>query len=236
MRYLIIDDDADFAEILKRKLEASPLFRKDMDTADIETAAGTQAEAAAKNADVLFADIVLEDGGGNGMDFVKKVNEANPDCTVIYVTSYLKYATEVYDTRHAYFIYKPELDKRLDKALRRALEQRAAEPKKYTIFFNGHTTVVNCPDIVYIEQHGRLSYIVCASGTQQTYKKLDAVMEELGGGEFYRCHKSFAVNLSHVRTYERDAFIMDTGAEVKISRAHVDEARAAFAAWSVRRD
>ena len=164
------------------------------------------------------------------------MNKLNPACRVIFVTAYPEYHSDVYDAEHQYFIAKPELDARLDAAMRKAGQTvNSLKHAKLALTFNGHTDSVEPDDIVFIEQHGRVCTIVCVGGRYAVYKKLDAILEELHSEDFYSCHKSFAVNFLHTDSFDLDAFVMDTGAKVRISRTHKSEARAAFARWCARR-
>lgn len=52
--------------------------------------------------DVAVVDIQM--GEMSGIELAKRINEALPQCAVIFATSYLGFATEVYETEHAYFI------------------------------------------------------------------------------------------------------------------------------------
>ena len=44
-----------------------------------------------------------------------------PFCQIIFLSSYLSYATEVYETEHIYFILKSQLHQRIGPALHQAL-------------------------------------------------------------------------------------------------------------------
>lgn len=234
MNYLIVDDDPDFAGILRGRLENSRYFRTESDTVRVVTRAEELTTPLLLSSEVIFADICL--GGRNraGIDLAARLSSVNPDCRVIFISSYLKYATDVYDTDHIYFIYKPELDKRLDNALARALTSGGREPRLLSVSFNGRETAVRHTEILYIEQYGRVANIVCAGRTLQTYKKLDELVQALDDPDFCRCHKSYAVNLSHVCAFAGSTIRVDGGAVVKVSRSHASETRAAFADYCAR--
>ena len=70
--------------------------------------------------DIIFMDINLENSSASGIDLIHKVNFLNPSCQVIYISQYLEYASDVYDTRHTYFMNKERLSELLGKALHTA--------------------------------------------------------------------------------------------------------------------
>ena len=54
--------------------------------------------------DAVFLDIEL--GRANGIFVAKKLNKVRPNCKIIYMTNYLHYATEIYNTEHIWFVIK----------------------------------------------------------------------------------------------------------------------------------
>lgn len=232
MNYMIVDDDADFAARLKRRLESSPQYSPGTDKIYTASAADRISAAAIRRTGVWFLDILFRDDADGGISLASRINGGCPEAQIIYITSYLKYASAVYDTEHAYLIYKPELDEQFEKALQKALDRlRLSRPEKYAVTYKGSVCAVSRRDILYIEQHNRICTVVTVGDRLPVYKRLDEIFSELDDSDFYRCHKSFVVNLRHVATYDGGSFIMDSGDAVKISRAHLMEAREAFAAW-----
>ena len=66
--------------------------------------------------------------GMDGIELAKRLNALVPGCAVIFLTAYLSYAPDVYETRHVYFVLKSELDRRIGSALRAALAELEAVP------------------------------------------------------------------------------------------------------------
>ena len=64
--------------------------------------------------------------GMDGIELAKRLNALVPGCAIIFLTAYLSYAPDVYETRHVYFVLKSELDRRIGSALRAALAETAA--------------------------------------------------------------------------------------------------------------
>ena len=54
--------------------------------------------------DIAVLDIQM--GEMDGISLAKRLNALTPSCRIIFVTSYLAFATEVYSTEHVYFILK----------------------------------------------------------------------------------------------------------------------------------
>lgn len=69
--------------------------------------------------DIAVLDIQL--GEMDGISLAKKLNALTPSCRIIFVTSYLAFATEVYSAEHVYFILKSQIDERIGSALEKAV-------------------------------------------------------------------------------------------------------------------
>lgn len=61
--------------------------------------------------DVLFMDIELEKDNGN--ELVKEVNRLWRNCQIAYLTNYLFYAVDIYQTERIYFILKEQFEQRI---------------------------------------------------------------------------------------------------------------------------
>ena len=64
--------------------------------------------------DCVFLDIVMEDNTPRGIEIGTKINERWPYCQIVYLTDYIMYASDVYRTRHTYFVTKQDFDRRAD--------------------------------------------------------------------------------------------------------------------------
>ena len=77
--------------------------------------------AAAENGcpySIVLTDIDLGSDAVNGISLAEKINHISPDTQIIFISQYLQYATAVYETEHAYFIHKQQMEKYLPLALR----------------------------------------------------------------------------------------------------------------------
>ena len=70
--------------------------------------------------DILLLDIEL--GNENGIDLALMVNEVTPYTQIIYITAYMQYVSDVYQSKHTYFIDKEKLDKYFPLAIKQAKE------------------------------------------------------------------------------------------------------------------
>ena len=67
--------------------------------------------------DLCFLDIEM--GEENGIKAAKKLNQLCPSCDIAFLTNYISYATDAYETEHFYYVLKEELPDRLEKIIKR---------------------------------------------------------------------------------------------------------------------
>ena len=183
--------------------------------------------------DLLFSDINLGQAQKTGIEVVKTFQTLQPACQVVYLTNYLTFATEVYDTPHIYFVLKSELEQRLPDVLHKAdllqKQSRVLRLKK-----KGMEVVIAPESIIYCEHHGRMTDIVTTDETFVVYQKISDLMGMLDARNFVRCHMSYIVHLRYVARFQRASFIMKNGQAIPISRNSIGEARRKFSAFSGR--
>lgn len=100
----ICDDDKKWRESCKRTLIGfSTMIDMGMEVMCFSTAEELL-EYKETPLDAVFLDIEL--GRANGIFVAKKLNKVRPNCKIIYMTNYLHYATEIYNTEHIWFVIK----------------------------------------------------------------------------------------------------------------------------------
>ena len=67
--------------------------------------------------------------------------------------------------------------------------------------------------------------------TYQIYEKLDRLEELLSGYGFLRTHKSFLVNMKHVRTISNYLVTLDSGEELPVPRLRFRKVKEEFVAY-----
>ena len=162
----------------------------------------------------------------SGIELAQRLHKKLPRCQVIFVSSFLDYATSVYDVEHVYFILKSQMAQRLGPALRRAMDALGAVRTDLLLERDGASYRVPVSEVLYAERVLRKTRVVTTRGDFMTQRTPAQLLEESRG--FIRCHQSYWVNLSRVRCIRDGAFVMESGGYVPISRTYQHPAREAF--------
>lgn len=121
---------------------------------------------------------------------------------------------------------QPEALARTLNRLRHALAQRQAQT--VVIQRGAACEVVPLAQIAYCEVQGRKIYLHQADGVvMDFYDKLEVFARRLDG-RFFRCHRSYLVNLDYVRGCREGLARLADGAEIPVSRLRERDLRQAL--------
>ena len=77
--------------------------------------------------------------------------------------------------------------------------------------------------IVFCEIIDRKIYLNLVSDEVLDYYERIENLETKLGGHFFRCHRSYLINLKHLKGYKNGTAYMDNGKEVPVSRLRSKE-------------
>lgn len=152
----------------------------------------------------------------NGVELAVKLREkfAN-SVTVCYLTSYETAAVDVINrnVEAQAFLVKPVKADELTALIDRFYKSSA---KKRLVLKQGRSNVtVYTNDIIFVEAANKSSIIHFADKTEEFSYLFGELYEAfLEGKSFFKVHRSFAVNLSHVMKYDKNTITMDNGEKI----------------------
>lgn len=158
--------------------------------------------------------------GINGLEMAK---EFCGKSQIIFVTAYKDYALDAFDIGAVHYLVKPVTKERLDLALDRAVDRlEKANDRTLPLSKNGTTQVIFIRDILYCEVFDHQICIHTVDGDYQYSGSLDSLEKKLDE-RFFRCHRSFIVNMSHIIRQENGAATVTGGDKIFISRRKQQE-------------
>lgn len=182
--------------------------------------------------EVLFLDIEIKDE--NGIELAEKINSRWENCQIVYLTNYLYYATEVYHTVHVFFVLKEQFEQKMGEVFSKLLHELDQRKKNLIFSVMGGKEISLFPaEILYFERIRRITVIETVWGEYKTAEKLSEIQKRLPQPDFVRCHNSYIVYLPAAREITRNAFLMENGTEILISRSYAGKVKEAFAKWAL---
>jgi two-component system LytT family response regulator len=235
MKAILVDDEPDGIRTLKKMLEIHCPNVHVAATCSNATAAKQELESI--RPDVVFLDIQMP--GKSGLDLLTEMAEKNFE--VIFVTAHNEYMLQALQYSAADYLLKPVDEDRLIEAVQRVEARMQAEKKEWTetLMHNLNKAgspsemrlclptlkgfiVVKLDDIIYCE--AERSYTIFHLDGKRTVMVSKSLIEYdnlLQDTQFIRIHKSFLINLHHVKEYQRGEggmVIMTNNAEIEVSR------------------
>jgi len=240
IRTILVDDEPRGLNTLKKLLqEYCPEIKVIAECTDAESA---KDKIELLEPQLVFLDISLP--GKTSFDLLSELDKINFE--IIFVTAHNKYALDAFHYSAIDYLMKPIDEDILIDAVRRAVKrvsmnsvnnnvstllhnlQKAQVPQEMKLCIPSLKgfQVVELKDILYCEASGSYTnfffvdkHSICTAKTIHDYEDL---LEDAG---FVRIHKSFLVNLLHVKEYlrgEGGSVILSNGHEVEVARRKKD--------------
>ena len=132
------------------------------------------------------------------------------------------------------YLVKPFRQEEVDRALDWCLEHMPEPLRSLSVYAEREPQEFPLASVLYIEVLGHQSHIHTLRQTVVVRKSLDDLERAVDSPDFFRCHRSFLVNLGHVERIESSDFLMSDGARIPISSANRPRARNIFTDWIYR--
>lgn len=198
--------------------------------------AGSMLRAAeTQRVDLVISDIELADDKNSGIQAVEQLLKKWPDCAVVYLTAYLSYATDIYETKPLYFILKEEYEERIPKAMNRFFRYWQEQMQYISILSDGASTAVPIKKLVYCERKGRTIYLYLEDGRElPTQMSIKELYELLPKEQFSVCHRGFIVNHRFISGTKRMELTLFSGKVLPVGRSCCDSFRENYHNWLER--
>ena len=209
---LLADDEPGMRLILRKKIEKTPGFAIVGEAEDGEALIRLFEKT---HPQVVFLDVDMP--GKTGVECARLIQDQNPACILIFATGHEEYMSDAFEVYAFDYLVKPFRLDRLEQTLRRILElgRRAPEnvqlpaprpaPDKAVsgrlmLRHRDGVSFVDMEDILLVQREDRATVIytdkgerfVLSEGLSETEARLDPEI-------FFRCHKSYIINLRRIR-------------------------------------
>lgn len=172
--------------------------------------------------DMVFLDIKMPPP--DGMQAAQQLRRLGFDGFLIFITILPEYVFKAFEVQAFDYLLKPVQPEALARLLNR-LEQHC---KTVVIQKGAVCEVLPLAQIVYCEVQGRKIYLHQNNGSViDFYDKLEVFAQRVDG-RFFRCHRSYLVNLDYVHGCGAGQIRLATGAEIPVSRLRERDLRQAL--------
>ena len=217
IKFAICDDEPLMAQALAGHL-ADYMKEKSMTTYSVSSFSdGCALLESVGSFDVTFLDIQMEQP--DGMETARLLRQRGDHSLLVFVTVLKECVFDSFQVEAFDYLLKPldsaRFHQTMDRLLR-SLKQRTAED--LVIQRGAGCEVILLSDIVYCEVLGRKVYLHKHDGTVSGYYDKLEDLERRVDGRFFKCHRSYLVNLDYVRGCRDGQVLLPQGERIPASR------------------
>lgn len=211
---VIIDDEVRARTLLSKMLKE---YCSDVEViADCEDLPNGVKAIRKYKPDLVFLDIEMP--GHSGLELLDFFDENEIGFSVIFITAYNNYAIQAFKLSAVDYLLKPVEPEDLENAIERfkrrnvkdkgnilALKENLKDDvlNKIAVPDSNSIKFLNLPDIVFFKADNTYTEIVFTDNTRlvvsRTLKNIEDTLS--GNNNFFRCHKSYIINVSHLTDY-----------------------------------
>lgn len=218
MRILLVDDELTTGLFLESVIKEVPGVETDIATSGKEALV----KASISEPQAVFLDINMPDM--NGIELAHTLAEKYEHLSLVFATAHPNHALEAFELYSVDYILKPFNEERIKKTVKKLVDKSNLDQFEISIPIKTkkQTFFIKPKNILYIETRSTGNIIKTFNRTYTTKENIHNLEIRLQQYNFFRCHRSYLVNLKHVkrivpsgRTYQ---IILETEDKILLSR------------------
>ena len=211
LRIVIADDDAGMRLVMRHIIERAEGFTL---AGEAENGEDALAKVEQFKPQVVFLDVEMPKM--TGVDCARHIQDMDPSIVIIFATAHDAYMSDAFEVYAFDYLVKPFKVERVMQTLERARNllrspEKVPEPARpplsrprvegrMMLHHRGGVSFLSFEDIVLIQREERSTVLYTADGSRYvTGDSLGDMEERLPPDLFFRCHKSYIVNLNKIR-------------------------------------
>lgn len=232
MRIAVCDDEKFYREKITALLQKY-LSDHTLDSAIDIFCSGEEFLSQSSNAvkyDIVFMDINMEQT--DGIETAMRIRAFQSNTYIVFVTAFIKYVLDGYKVDAVRYIMKDTLDAAIPECMDAIFQKMRLRQVSFS-FMEGEKRLYT-DNLYYVEsnKHKSVFYYQEERLTKyQMYERLDNIEKLLKEFGFLRVHKSYLVNMKHIRKISNYIVELRTGEELTIPRIRYQAVKQAFAEY-----
>lgn len=224
MKVAICDDNIIIHDILKKKLELYS-SQNNFTIVYYDYMSGAELINSKIEYDAIFMDYQMEQI--NGLETAKILRKNNISTAIIFLTGFPNIVFDAFEVNTYRFLVKPIDDEKLKSAMDSLL--KSTEKEKF-IFVKTEDTnkKIDINNIIYIEASNKYCFIRTKNENILCKKTLAEIEKQLNYNIFFRSHRTYLVNFSHIISHDSTSIIFDNSEKALISKLKLSSFKKAF--------
>ena len=236
MTRIAICDDAEYIRKETDKLILEYFINRNLEYSVKQYECGEELENEIEKFDIVFLDYQFEDKGQDGLSIARAIRKNNKDVTIIFLTSYTSIVYDTFEVSTFRFLVKP-LDKDKMFAALDDYFNLLEEEETLIVKIEGVNYYIKEKQISFVEGYGKkcIIHFINKDTPLECNETLIAIEERLPQNNFYRCHKSFLVNMRYVNSFSHTDLCLENDDMVNISRKKYKRFYEAYTDYLIRK-
>lgn len=216
IKFAICDDEPQMAQEIANQL-ASYMKETDIDYSVDCFSSGYALLKSSDEFSIVFLDIQME--RPDGMETARLLRQRDSRSLLIFVTVLKDRVFDVFPLEAFDYLLKPLDRGRFRRTMDRALRWLERDGAKNLVIQRGSDCqVVLLSDILYCEVLGRKVYLHKKDGIVVDYYDRLEDVEQCVDSRFFKCHRSYLVNLDYVSGCQEGQVLLPHGKRIPVSR------------------
>ncbi|MEF9976684.1 MAG: LytTR family DNA-binding domain-containing protein [Oscillospiraceae bacterium] len=183
------------------------------------------------NFDIVYLDMLM--GKLDGIETARALRNIGFAGQIIFLTSSKDHALEAFDVMPLHYIIKQDTtdDKFCQVFLKAIALTKNHQTQSFVFETQGKVNRVPLEDILYFEVRIRQVFLYTATEHVSFYSQIAVVEKQLEKKYFVRCHRSFVVNLKHIRSISNCDIELTNGHVLPIGSKYLKDLRHSFSEY-----
>ncbi len=180
-----------------------------------------------KRFDLAFLDINMKNM--TGLDLARLLRKSGDRTNIVFITGLIDYVFQGYEVQAIDYLLKPVKKESCFTCLDRASEIISLRSKEtFLLTMEGQSLRLNYNEIFAFEIFSHYVEAKTTKGEFRFKKNMGELEQELPNDRFFRCHRSFIVNLHYVNTVKKSEVLLDNGICIPVSKSRWNGMNEAF--------
>lgn len=216
MLYIAVCDDEKCMSEKMKKMAEKFLEKKNASFSVLEYSSGEELLKSNEKIDILFLDIGMR--GMDGIETARRLRERGFQGFLVFITVLKEMVFRSFEVQPFDYLVKPVREDHFERTMERLF--RSMQDKKANLLVRKgcESSMIPFGDIICCEVIDRKVYLYLVSGEVISYYDRIENLEKKLDGRFFKCHRSYLINLNHLKSYRNNTAYMSGGKEIPVSR------------------
>ena len=217
MIHIAVCDDEKYMSEKIAKMVKDFFGRKKIEISVLQYPSGEELLKYKTEMDILFLDIEMQ--GINGMETARRLRAENYQGFLIFITILKEMVFQSFEVSPFDYLVKPVKEEDFLRTMERLLLSMQSNEKANLLIQKGHeSSIISFGDIIYCEIIDRKVYLHLRTGEVIDYYDRIENLEKKLDKRFFKCHRSYLINLNYLKSYKNNMAYMANGLEIPVSR------------------